>query len=263
MMRISGLGRAVALIGLLCGPLQAQEASEAQETPAIDTEAVRWVRAAAQTVAEQPNLAVNWFVSFDEVADGREIVTHVRSGTVLLARGQGYYAYAEQEQGTREFFFDQSVLTVYLAEQNAYVDVPFLGSFDDLADRIAAEYDSALPIWQMLVTDNGDRLLEGVTAAAYLGVKRFAGQTSHHIALSTYDFDLQLWVSDAEQPVPLMMVGTEPYKQGWPQFRAYFSDWDFDPELSEDAFSFVADDDATRLVWPKQDGFDGSFWGEE
>ena len=241
------LGQAIALFGLLSGPLVAEEAQ------AIDPEAVQWVRAAAQTVSEQPNVAVNWFVSFDEVVDGREIITHVRSGTALLARGQGYYAYAEQEQGTREFFFDRSVFAVYLPENNAYVDVPFWGTFDELAERVAAEYDSALPIWHMLVSDSADRMMEGVTAAAYLGLKKVAGREVHHIALSTYEHDVQVWVSNEEQPVPLMLVGTEPYKQGWPQFRAYFSEWNFAPEYDVEQFTFVPDEDATRLVWPKRD----------
>lgn len=36
-----------------------------------------------------------------------------------------------------------------------------------------------------------------------------------------------------------------------PQFRVYFSDWNFDPETPENGFTYVPDETAERIVWSK------------
>ncbi len=250
-----GTSFGAAMIWASIGLAQSDDGNEANPVAEeIDPVAIKWVEAATGTLAAQSALAVNWFVSFDEVIDGREKITHIRSGQVALRRNYQYYAYAEQDSGAREYFFDGLGLTVYLPEEKAYVHKSFLGDFEQLADMIGQEHDVALPIWQILVPDAASELLSNVTSATYLGQRRVAGAMLHHVAMSTYDYDVQLWISDdAEKPVPVMMVGTEPYAQGWPQFRAYFSDWDFAPELDEDTFTFYPDEDDIRLNWPKSD----------
>lgn len=242
----------------LCGLMMtgAVMAQEDQKDPAmmrLDPRAIEIVEAAASTLASQEALAVNWFVSFDQVVDGREKLTRLRSGRSVVVRPDKYYAYAEQEEGLREFFYDGLGLTVYLPDDNAYAHKPYLGSFEDLASVIRQEHGESLPIWQVLVSDFADEFLGDVTDAAYLGVKRITGIEVHHVALSSYEGDLQMWIStDPVQPVPLLLVGTNPYQQGWPQFRAYFNDWDFSPEIEDDTFTFFVDDEVNRLVWPKQ-----------
>ena len=81
---------------------------------------------------------------------------------------------------------------------------------------------------------------------------RVAGRDAHHLALASYDGDWQVWVAaDEARPEILMIVGTNPYEQGWPQYRVYFSDWNFAPEIAEGAFTFTPDEDARRMAWPK------------
>lgn len=225
----------------------------AQDDSRLSARAVELVEVATANIAQAGEISVSWFVSFDQVVDGREIVTHIRSGDALLARGRGYYAYAEQESGAREFFYDGAALTVNLVNRDAYVSAPFVGTFEQLAERVAAEYDTALPIWQVLVDNAADQFLGDVTDAAYLGQKRVAGQNVHHVALSGYDLDLQMWISVSEPAVPVMIVGTNPYEQGWPQFRAYFTNWDFAPEIEEGTFTYVPGEETSRLSWPKRE----------
>jgi Predicted periplasmic protein (DUF2092) len=41
--------------------------------------------------------------------------------------------------------------------------------------------------------------------------------------------DFQLWIADGDQPLPLRAVLTYRREAGQPQFRAQFSDWNFEP----------------------------------
>ncbi|WP_270726697.1 DUF2092 domain-containing protein [Shimia sp. Alg240-R146] len=247
------------VLALSAGAGLAQETQEENDTPAdpammrLDPRAIEIVESVATVLTTQETVAVNWLVSFDQVIDGREKLTHVRSGRAMVARPDNYYAYVEQEEGSREFFFDGYGLTVHLPEKNAYTHMPFFGTFDELTEAVREEHSESLPIWKVLVPDFADEFLGDITAAAYLGVKRVAGIEVHHVAMSSYQEDLQMWITtDPVNPVLAMIVGTNPYEQGWPQYRAYFSNWEFAPDITEDSFTFYPEDEDDRLVWPKR-----------
>ena len=220
--------------------------------PAIDPMAVEIAERAVEHLALQSDVTLGWFVSYDVIIDGREKVTYTRSGENRLSRGKGFYSYAESRDRLREYFFDGGTFWIHNIEDNAYAELPFAGNFEELVERIRVEYDIALPIWELLSRDGTGRILNGLEAAAYLGETRLAGRPAHHLAFATYDQDWQVWIStDEANPVIYSLVGTNPYEQGWPQYRAYFHDWDFAPAFEDDAFTFSPPDDAIRMALPK------------
>ena len=248
-----------AVVRSVAGPLAVAltaAAAPGQETepprPAIDPKAIEIAEAAIEHLSRQPRIALEWFVSYDVIVDGREKITYTRSGENLLSRGEGFYSYAESRERIREYFFDGGTFWIHNVEDNAYVALPFAGRFDELVQRIRVEYDIPLPIWELLSREGTDELLSDLEAAAYLGEIRFAGRAAHHLAFAKYDQDWQIWVStDPANPVILSLVGTNPYEQGWPQYRAYFHDWDFAPDIEEGAFAFSPPEDAIRMTMPK------------
>jgi hypothetical protein len=237
---------------LLCSTLGSAALAEDPAPPKLDPQAVEILASAADHLAAQDTIAVDWFVSYDLIADGREKITNVRSGHNLMERGAGFYSYSENGMETREFFYDGQTFQVVDVDENAWAQIPFEGTFESLVERASDEYGTALPIWQVMSRNSHNELLEDAESGAYLGLTRIAGQMAHHLAFSTYDNDWQAWVStDVENPLLLMLVGTDPYKQGWPQYRVYFTSWDFAPDIADGAFTFVPDAETEQMVWPK------------
>ena len=230
----------------------AETGNQQQPVGILDQQAIEILTSASEYLSGKAILSMDWFVSFDVVVDGREKITYMRSGANLLQRGVGFYGYSEFGDETREYFFDGAKFQIYDVEENAYVSTEFTGDFDDLADRVNKAYDVRLPIWQVMsVTPRGE-LLDGATAAAYVGTTKIAGREAHHLALSNYGSDWQIWIStDADRPELMMIVGTDPYTQGWPQYRAYFTNWDFNPEIPDGVFTYVPDEHADLMAWPK------------
>jgi len=220
--------------------------------PPLDPQAVEILTSATEYLAAHNALAMDWFVSFDVVVDGREKITYMRSGANLLQRGVGFYGYSEFGDETREYFFDGAQFQIFDVEENAYVSTDFSGDFDALADRASEAYDIRLPIWQVMSSSPRSELLDRAESAAYLGTTRLAGREAHHLAFSDYDTDWQIWIStEPDQPELMMIVGTDPYTQGWPQYRAYFTNWDFDPDIPDGVFTYVPDEEAELMTWPK------------
>ncbi len=237
-----------AIVALSPVVASAQEGTD----PMIDARAVEIVTRATDYLSDQPRVRFNWFNSFDVVVDGREKITHFRSGVAMLSRNEGFYGSSELDGVEREFFYDGGTFVVHDINANAYSELPFAGTFEELAERLVAEYDVVLPMVEVLSRQGNDGLLDDMEAAAYLGEIKIAGVPVHHLAFSEYDQHWQIWIStDEERPVIQAIVGSLPYVQGWPQYRAYFSDWDFESFPEDGAFTFQPSEDAIRMTMPK------------
>lgn len=224
----------------------AQDADSSIEPLASDI-----AMSAANHLASQDKLSFNWFVSYDEIVDEQEKITFFRSGNMVLDRGNGFVARTERGNTYRDFYFDGSVFSIVSPNENFYASIEIEGGIDALEKGLRERSDTILPLWSILSQNLPDRILEGVENGAYLGTTLIAGQPAHHIAFSQEDFDWQIWVSmEEETPFPLMIIGTESQRTGWPQYRAYFSDWNLEPDIEGTQFSYEPEDDDVRMTMP-------------
>lgn len=239
------------LLFVLLGAIAVSAQSDPEATD-VDTMALDVLEEAASFLENQDRFSFSWFVSYDEIVDGREKLTYTRSGRNTAKRDEGFYSYTVSGEDTREYFFDGASFVVNDVEENAYAAVPFNGTFNALIDRLEAEYDIQLPIGKLMSDTLTADLLSDAESAAYVDLTTVGGRPAHHLAFSNYERDWQIWVStEVDRPEVIMMVGTDPYQQGWPQYRAYFTDWNFSPELPEDLFTYIPDAEADRMTWPK------------
>lgn len=226
--------------------------ASAQDDGRLDPQAAEIAQASADFLARQPALAFDWFVSMDQIVDGREKITHIRSGSNLLIRDKGFYSVAERADGLREYFYDGEIFTIAAPEEAFYASAPFDQGFEALVAAAIERAATPVPLWWIMSRTLPEGLLDEVEGAAYLGVVRLAGAEAHHLAFTEYDEDWQVWIStDPERPVPLMMVGTETHKQGWPQYTAYMTNWSFEPAAQDGAFTFVPAEDDVSVAMPQ------------
>jgi hypothetical protein len=50
--------------------------------------------------------------------------------------------------------------------------------------------------------------------------------------------DFQIWISDETEPAPQKVVITYKTLPGAPQYTAVFSNWNFNPRIATDTFTF-------------------------
>ena len=104
-------------------------------------------------------------------------------------------------------------------------------------------------MWELFSTKLEEDFLSDVIAGDYNGKTLVAGRLAHHLSFRERDAHWQIWIAaDEAEPVPLMLVGTDPYKQGWPQYHLFLYDWDFTNKAEPGRFfSFVPDDGLTQV----------------
>lgn len=231
---------------MLCVPGVANAQEEQQAS--IDPMAMELAQKSLSFISSAPAVEVSYFVTYDRVFEGREKITFTRSGTNTLVRGEGFYSYSERRDNVREYYFDGQNFTAAAPQDGFYATAPFEGDFDSLVAELQERFAITLPIWEMMSAAPADDFLAEVERAQYLGTTLIAGHEVHHLAFSEYDEDFQMWVStDEALPVPLMIVGTNPYSQGWPQYHAFFYDWTTDPEVAEGKFTHEPKDGERKI----------------
>jgi hypothetical protein len=90
-------------------------------------------------------------------------------------------------------------------------------------------------------------LEQRVQSVEYVEKTATLSAPAHHIAGRTATVDFQLWIAEGDRPMPLRAVLTYKEAPGQPQFRAQFSDWNFDGQVPESAFMFKPPEGAKKI----------------
>ena len=87
----------------------------------------------------------------------------------------------------------------------------------------------------------------GVTSSGYHGTDYVQGVECHHLSFREDDVDWQLWVKTGDEPLPMKYVITTKWTTGAPQYSVQFGNWNLEPVIPGDRFTFVAPKGAQKL----------------
>ena len=85
----------------------------------------------------------------------------------------------------------------------------------------------------------------------YIGVNDVNGVDCDHVAFSSRNIDLQLWLDRSGKPVPRKIVINYRTEPGSPEYIAVLSDWKFPKQISDNRFSPHLPKDARRIEFLK------------
>lgn len=213
--------------------------ASSQEGPGIDPKAIEIATGSSDYLASQPEISVGWFITYDALEDGREKRTIVWAGDSVIIREKGYRSSSVQGNEARDYLFDGTTFTAVFAGEAQYGSISVPGNFANLNTILLDRYGMELPLAEMFDQSGSGEGLAAASEAVYVGEVFFGDTTAHHLAFRRYEGDWEMWIStDPENPVPLMIAGSNPYQHGWPKFQAVFYDWNFTPDVPEGVFDF-------------------------
>ncbi|NJL46528.1 MAG: DUF2092 domain-containing protein [Leptolyngbyaceae cyanobacterium SM2_5_2] len=219
----------------------------AAQAQALDPDATDVLQAMSDYLARTQAFSVNADIDFEVMARTGQKLQLSSYATLVMQRPSGLYLQRRGPLAEAEIFFDGSQLTVFGQRINAYAQQSLPGTLDNAIRVFELETGLPFPGADLLFSDPYAVLSEGVESSRYLGTAYVDGVEVHHLAFREDEVDWQLWVQTGEQPLPMKYVITTKWLTGAPQYEIRLRDWNTNPQIGRNRFTFTAPAGATRM----------------
>jgi len=223
------------------------EEQSAEEAP-MDSEALDDLNLMADTLAQAQGFSVTIRAGFDVVQDNGQKITFGERRQVTLSRPDRLRIEAEESDGKKTLVtYDGQAITVFNPEDNVYGQVEKAGSVDDVIRYVVQDLDIRLPLALLLVTTLPEELDQRLEAIDYVERDTLTTVPTDHLAGRGADVDFEIWLDTGDTHLPQRLAITYKNEEGAPQYRAEFSDWKLNPEISKLDLAFNPPDGAQRI----------------
>jgi hypothetical protein len=206
------------------------------------------LKLAADFLAAQQSLYFEADLGYDVVQANDQKLEFGGSRKITLRRPDRVKVEAESRDGTEmTLFFDGQSISIDLADENAYVSVEKPGSVDAAIDYLADDLGVPTPLADLLsnnfYADIADRIVSGFV----VGESKVGNSDCVHVAFSTEDIDVQMWIEDSDRPLPHRIVIAFRATEGEPQFWTQLTNWNLKPKTPDSLFAYTPPKGAERI----------------
>jgi len=176
---------------------------------------------------------------------GQETEVHIR------ARKPGSFrATILGDEQNVELYISGGLLTVFSPENKYYAQTEAPKSIGAALDFALEELDIDAPMSDFFKQNIAEGMLTGVHTGLYLGLSRIRGVECHQLALRHPDFDVQVWVSTGDAPMPQKVVITSIWEGGSPRFTSLLK-WNTSPSFAVETFDFTAPQGSMKITFQR------------
>ena len=132
------------------------------------------------------------------------------------------------DDGPSKLVYDGKTLYLYLADANKYAAIPVPGTIAGMMKEAMGRLGVDFPLADFLTDDPDKSFLSGVTQGEVVNTASVNGTPCLHMFFSQPPgLELELWVENNEQALPVRLIVTYRSLPGEPNFVATFSNWNF------------------------------------
>ena len=213
----------------------------------VDPDADKILKTMSSYLGETETFSMNADIDFEVVSRNGQKLQLSSFATAVLKRPAEFHIQRKGMIANLEFIFDGTTLTLYGKNFNVYAQIEAPGTIDDAIRVYELETGIPAPGADLLFDDPYAILSSGVESSAYLGIAYVKGVECHHLAFREEKVDWQLWVNTGDAPLPMKYVITSKWHTAAPQYEIRFRDWNTNPQINDEQFTFSAPEGATRL----------------
>ncbi len=205
-----------------------------------DSEAGRILSEMANIIAEAPAMSVTIRSGYDAIQEDGQRIEFGEKRRIMLQRPDRVRVDVQRSDGDKgQILFDGKTITAFRAADNVFARVEKNGTIDEILVFMVKDLQMTMPLARMFLTNFPQALEKQVTSVSYVEEDQLFDVPTDHLAARSAAIDLQVWVTQGEQPLPRRVVITYKNAEGEPQFWAEFSDWTLSPKIEADSFSFT------------------------
>ena len=214
---------------------------------AIDADAADVLKSMSAYLGGTKAFSVNADVDLEIITRNGQKLQISSFATAVLERPARMRVHRKGIFADIEIVFDGKTLTLYGKRLNAYAQLETPGTIDDAVLVFELETGIPAPGADLLFADPYEVLIRGVETGAYIGTTYINGVESHHLAFREDSVDWQIWVQTGDKPLPMKYVITSKWHTGAPQYEIRFRDWNTNPKIDKNEFTFSAPAGAVKL----------------
>lgn len=155
-----------------------------------------------------------------------------------------------------EYVFDGKTLTMLGKNANAYAQVDWTGTLDQLVDELREKFHRPIPGADLLMSNVYDQLMPEVVDSKDLGSGVINGVECDHMAFRTKDVDWEIWIAQGSHPYPCRYVVTSTKVNKAPQYTIDIRGWKAGPQVAPDHFALKVPAGARKLAPGELQNFD-------
>ena len=256
MRKLNSCGRIVALItGLLLTPqfttladaprikqdneIIIAQNGESKVNDAIDDKAAEILRQMSDFIESQEKFSFYAETERDILTMNGVYIQVNHEGSTVVNRPNQFRANITGELIKRELLYDGSKVTVVDTERNLYARGDVTDNMDETLDTLIQKLNVDMPLAELLYSDIYKGLIKGVQAGFYFGMTEIEDVPCHHLVFVQESIDWQVWIEDGETPLLRKVAIAYKEQEGVPRYTAILSDWDLQPEIAPDQFTFT------------------------
>jgi hypothetical protein len=185
-------------------------------------------------------------VTNDDVLDDGEIITDIRTNTLLAVSPNLLRAELKSDDKDVFLFFDGKNFTVYGKLLNYYATVPVPGTNAQLVDKVYNDYGIEIPLVDLFKWGTDNSAVAKITSALDVGPSTVQDITCEHYSFRQEGLDWQIWIQLGDYPLPRKFVIRTLTDEARPQHTANLV-WNLAPSYNEAAFAFDPPPGALRV----------------
>ena len=186
-------------------------------------------------------------ILFDQVLPHAVKVQYAAEMNFALQRPDELAVDYHSDLGGKQLWYQNGMLTIFDEPHMMYASMKVPSSIDAMLDQVAATEHLTLPLSNFAYSDPCARIRKRIIYGTYIGVNDVNGVAADHVAFSSKNVDLQLWLDRSGKPVPLKMVINYRTEPGSPEYIAVFSNWKFPKQISDSHFRADPPKDAKKI----------------
>jgi hypothetical protein len=242
---------AVGLIWALCSAAgqqaggQAEAAHESVQKD-VDPLALDVLRAVTTPIEQAKTFSFQALISEESMASDGQVLTFFHTVDITVQRPDKIHLTFRGRGHLVDMYDENGSVTLYSPDVKLYTVIPVKKTIDaTIADLMAKDVD--IPIGPFLRSDLYDLAAKTVLTGYVVGRVKLFNQDVHQIAFTGPDATWQLWVVGGKDPRIIRAEIVNKDLDGKPRTTIQFLNWNLNPTVSADEFTFKKPADAREI----------------
>jgi hypothetical protein len=212
-----------------------------------ETNAKSAVKKMSDYMAAQKAVSFDYDTNFEVVSKEGQKLGLASSGSMKLNRPDKIRATRAGGFANVEYVFDGNTLAMLAKNANAYSQVEWKGTLDQLVDELRNKFHRPIPGADLLMSNVYDQLMPEVVDSKDLGSGVVNGVECDHLAFRTKDVDWEIWIAQGSHPYPCRYVVTSTKVNRAPQYTVDIRAWKTGAQVAPDRFTLKVPAGARKL----------------